>query len=128
MEDDVDEDEEEEEEEEKRHVQINLKPERSPLRLQLKYTPCDVEDPRNFELPLKLAGVGELESLTRQVKGVGIKPRFLMEPTLINFNKKVIAKGSKPLPFHIDITISNPDHNPLLWAIDREVLESHKVF
>ena len=33
-------------EQNKRHVSITLKPERSPLRLQLKYTPCDVEDAR----------------------------------------------------------------------------------
>ena len=105
-----------------------MKPEKSPLRLQLKYTPCDVEDPRHFELPLKLAGVGDIDGLTRIVKGVGVKPRFLLEPTCINFKTKVIAKGSKPLPFHNDITISNPDHNPITWSIDREVLDKSKVF
>ena len=77
---------------------------------------------------MKLAGVGDIEGLNRVVKGVGVKPRFLLEPTVINFKTKVIAKGSKPLPFHNDITISNPDHNPITWSIDREVLDRSKVF
>ena len=49
-EDDMDEDEEADDEEQNRHVQISLKPsdvenerEKSPLRLQLKYTPAAVE-------------------------------------------------------------------------------------
>jgi len=68
--------------------------------LQIKYTPADVEDPRDFVIPLKLAGVGEMPELKRTVMGVGVKPRFLLEPTIVNFRTKVIAKGSKPLPFH----------------------------
>ena len=127
-EDEMDEDEGADEEEQIRHVQISLKPEKSPLRLQLKYTPADVEDPRDFVLPLKLAGVGEMGALRRTVRGVGVKPRFLLEPTVVNFRTKVIAKGSKPLPFHNDITISNPDHNAINWSIDREALDDSKVF
>jgi hypothetical protein len=96
--------------------------------LQLKYTPADVEDPRDFVLPLKLAGVGEMTALRRPIRGVGVKPRFLLEPTVVNFRTKVIAKGSKPLPFHLDITISNPDHNAINWGIDRDELDNSKVF
>jgi len=127
-EEEMEEDEEEDDEEQNRHVQISLKPEKSPLRLQLKYTPADVEDPRDFVLPLKLAGVGEMDVLNRVIRGVGVKPRFLLEPTVVNFRTKVIAKGSKPLPFHNDITISNPDHNPITWSVDRDTLDDSKVF
>ena len=126
--DEEEEEEEEDEDENKRHVQIILKPGRSPLKLQIKYTPVDVDEPRNFDIPLKLAGVGELDSLIRQVKGVGVKPRFLLEPNIVNFKTKVIAKGSKPLPFHENITISNPDMNPIVWSIDRDLLDKTKVF
>lgn len=125
---DMDEDEEADDEEQNRHVQISLKPEKSPLRLQLKYTPADVEDPRDFVLPLQLAGVGAMSCLNRGVRGVGVKPRFLLDPTVVNFRTKVIAKGSKPLPFHNDITITNPDHNAIGWSIDREALDDSKVF
>ena len=125
---DMDEDEEADDEEQNRHVQISLKPEKSPLRLQLKYTPAVVEDPRDFVLPLTLYGVGQMNCLNRGVRGVGVKPRFLLEPTVVNFRTKVIAKGSKPLPFHNDITITNPDHNAIGWSIDREALDESKVF
>ena len=64
----------------------------------------------------------------RAVKGVGVKPRFLVEPTVVNFKTKVIAKGSKPLPFNMDINISNPDLTLITWAIDRDILEKSKVF
>jgi hypothetical protein len=57
-----------------------------------------------------------------------VKPRFLVEPTLVNFKTKVIAKGSKPMPFHMDVTISNPDMTSINWAIDRDLLEKSKVF
>jgi hypothetical protein len=57
-----------------------------------------------------------------------VKPRFLVEPTVVNFKTKVIAKGSKPLPFNMDISISNPDLTPITWAVDRDVLEKSKVF
>ena len=79
-------------------------------------------------LPLKLAGVGEMSGLKRVVRGVGVKPRFALEPTSVNFRTKVIAKGSKPLPFHHDIAISNPDHNAINWSVDREALDDSKVF
>jgi len=122
------EEEEEEDEDERRHVQINLRPNKRILKLQLKYTPGTVEDPRNFELPIKLAGIGMLDSLSRIVKGVGVKPRFIMIKPDMNFGKKVIAKGSKPMPHASDASISNPDHIPLTWAIDKDALEAQKVF
>jgi hypothetical protein len=125
---DEDEEDEDDEEEQNRYVQINVRAGKGPLRLNLKYTPGDVDDARNFILPLKLAGIGEVPSLQRSIRGVGVKPRFLVEPTVVNFKTKVIAKGSKPLPFHMDITISNPDLTPITWAIDRDVLEKSKVF
>ena len=53
------------------------------------------------------------------VKGVGVKPQILMAKTSINFGKKVIAKGSKPMSYPDDVNISNPDHVPLTLSIDK---------
>ena len=131
MDDDMEGEESEEEEDDKKHVQINIKPNKKILKLQLKYTPGTVEDPRNFEFPIKLAGIGMLDSLSRIVKGVGVKPRFIMIKPDINFGKKVIAKGSKPMPHSYDASISCPASDsmtPLTWAIDKEALEAQKVF
>lgn len=46
----------------------------------------------------------------------------------MNFKTKVIAKGQKPLPFHSDITISNPDSNPVHWKVDKDALDASKVY
>lgn len=74
--------------------------------LQLKYQPQGIEDPKKFNLPLKLAGLNDsIPGLKRIVKAVGVKPRFFVDPTTVNFKTKVIAKGQKPLPFHQDIQI-----------------------
>jgi hypothetical protein len=124
--DPLDENEEDEEEDDqydenaKRHVQLSIRPTGKPFYLQIKYTPQGVEDPKNFILPFKLAGHGEIQGLKRRIKAVGEKPRFFLEPTVVNFKTKVIAKGQKPLPFHQDITISNPDMSPVAWRIDRD--------
>jgi hypothetical protein len=61
--------------------------------LQLKYQPLGVDEPKNFVLPLKLAGFGEITGLKRRIKAVGVKPRFFVEPGVVNFKTKVIAKG-----------------------------------
>ena len=127
-EDEPEDEEDDDEEEDNRYVQINVRCGKGPIKLNLKYTPAEVDDSRQFVLPLKLSGIGEVQSLLRTVKAVGVKPRFLVEPTQVNFKTKVIAKGSKPLPFHQDITISNPDVQPISWAIDRDALEKSKVF
>jgi len=61
---DGDEEEEEEDgEEANRYVSINVRAGKGPLRLNLKYTPADVDDSRAFQLPLKLAGIGEVAGL-----------------------------------------------------------------
>lgn len=63
--DPINEDKEEEEEDEydedaKRYVQLSIRQGTKPFVLQLKYTPQGIEDPKNFILPLKLAGYGEI--------------------------------------------------------------------
>ena len=90
---------EEEEEDEygvdaKRFVQLSIRPSAHPFILKLKYQPQGIEDPKNFFLPLKLAGFNEpVPGLKRRIKAVGVKPRFFVDPTTVNFKTKVIAKG-----------------------------------
>ena len=77
---------------------------------------------------MKFSGFGEADQLKRRIKAVGVKPRFFLDPTVVNFKTKVIAKGQKPLPFHEDINIQNPDNSPVDWRVDREALEASKIF
>ena len=69
-----------------------------------------------------------VQALQRRIKAIGIKPRFFLEPTVVNFKTKVIAKGQKPQPFAQDIVITNPDTNPVSWRIDKDKMEESKVF
>ena len=117
------------EEDQKRHVMLSIRATGRPFELKLKYTPQSVDDPQNFILPLKLAGWDPpIPALQRRIRALGIKPRFFLEPTVVNFKTKVIAKGQKPVPFYNDIQITNPDHNPVSWRIDKDKLEDSKVF
>ena len=98
-------DEEDDDEDAKRHFILSVRSSVRPFELRLKYTPASVDDPQNFVLPMKFSGFGESEQLKRRIKAVGVKPRFFLDPTVVNFKTKVIAKGQKPLPFHEDINI-----------------------
>ena len=51
---------EEYDEDSKRYVQLSIRPGISPYELKLKYTPMNVEDPKNFLLPMKLVGTTAL--------------------------------------------------------------------
>ena len=87
----------EHEEDQKRHVMLSIRATGRPFELKLKYTPKDVDMPQNFVLPLKMAVWDlPLQALQRRIKAIGIKPRFFLEPTVVNFKTKVIAKGQKP--------------------------------
>ena len=64
-------DEEAYDEDSKRHVTLSIRATGRPFELKLKYQPAHVADPKNFVLPLKLAGYGELEGLKRRIRAVG---------------------------------------------------------
>ena len=111
-------------EEAKRYLKLSIRPSIRPFEFKLRYTPSRSDDPKNFILPLKIHGWPyDVKSILRRVTAVGEKPRFYLDPTVVNFKTKVLAKGQKPLPFHNDIQISNPDPNPVKWRIDRNALE-----
>ena len=81
-------------EDSKSHVTLSIRSTGRPFDLKLKYVPANVDDPKNFILPLKLAGYTlDLESIRRRIRAVGQKPRFFLDPTVVIFKTKVIAKG-----------------------------------
>ena len=98
-EDEEDEDD-EYDEDAKRHVLLSIRASGKPFVLMLKYQPLGVEEPKNFILPLKLSGHGEIAGLRRRVKAVGVKPRFFVDPGCVNFKTKVIAKAITIQPGH----------------------------
>lgn len=82
----------------------------------------------NIELPLTLFGYGKLESLSRMIRCEGLKPKFLMEPKILDFKKKIIRQVDKAIPSYIEVTLNNPDLRSLYWKIDTQYLEVDNVF
>ena len=59
-------------EDSKRHVTLSIRATGRPFELKLKYVPANVDDPKNFTLPLKLAGYNhDLAGLKRKIFAVG---------------------------------------------------------
>jgi hypothetical protein len=59
------------------------------LKFEIKFSPKDVRH-YNFELPLTLSRFGKLPGLTRMITCKGIKPKFLMEPPVVEFPRKIM--------------------------------------
>jgi hypothetical protein len=59
-------------EDSRRHVTLSIRATGKPFELKLKYVPANVDDPKNFILPLKLKGYNhDIEGLKRRIKAVG---------------------------------------------------------
>ena len=66
-----------------------------------------------FDLPILMAGVNDqVKSLMRRVTGEGLQPRFLIDPSVVDFKKKYITGIEKTFPEYKDIIFSNPDIYP----------------
>jgi hypothetical protein len=63
----------------------------------LRFSPKDVK-PYNFDLPLTLYRYGKLSGLTRAIICQGMKPKFLVEPQLLEFPRKIIVNAEKMYP------------------------------
>lgn len=110
-----------------RTFRLNLGPNTS-VQLQLKFTPNDTET-YLFDLPILMAGVSEqIKSLVRRVTGEGLQPRFLIDPSIVDFKKKYITGIEKTFPEYKDIVFSNPDIMPLRWRLEPLSAEASKIF
>jgi hypothetical protein len=119
--------EENEEKEQRRVFNMVIKP-KSSIYFCLKLTPDRVET-YNFEFPVTILGYGKIEELQRMVHCRCIKPRCLIEPSLINFNKKVISHFEKPTPLQQEVTIANLDQiKSLPWRIEAKALNEERTF
>lgn len=122
-----DEESEDEPEEISRTFRLNLNPNTS-VQLQLKFTPNDT-DTYLFDLPILMAGVSDpIKSLQRRITGEGLQPRFLIDPSIVDFKKKYITGIEKTFPEYKDIIFSNPDIYSLRWKLEPLSAESGKIF
>ena len=92
------------------------------LKFKLVFGPMEVRN-YNFEFPIALEGYGKIDGLKRSIKCIGDKkPRFLISPTTIEFDKKIITSADKSVPDCKDIILTNLSHQPLQWRIDESKL------
>ena len=122
-----DSDEDAEEKEETRKYTIKVK-KQGTVDFWLKFKP---EDARNytFELPIILRGYGKTDGTARVVTCRGIKPKCIIQPSVVDFKKKVISNFEKPVPIEQDIEVDNMDHHKsLVWQIDSRLLSEDNLF
>jgi len=123
-----DDDDEPHKEEIKRIFNIAIKA-KTTLHFLLKFTPDKVNKDYLFTLPIILLGYGQIDGLTRNVACRVIKPRCLIDPVVLDFQKKIISTFEKPAPAIQELTIVNLDKNKTItWKIDTKPLMEDKVF
>jgi hypothetical protein len=93
----------------------------------LKFAPKDVKT-YNFELPIQLNRYGKLPGLTRSVVCRGLKPKFLMDPQMIEFARKIITSVEKCFAATVEVVLSNPEKKSVGWRLDTSSINADRVF
>ena len=81
-----------------------------------------------FELPLRIFGIGSIDSISRNVIGEGLKPRIIIQPQLIEFKRRIISNVGKMLEVYQEIEVSMLGKTPVQWYIDTSNLELDSIF
>lgn len=89
----------------------------SVLKFELKFSPKD-DKQYSFKLPIALQRYGDkIPKLIREVKCKGIKPKFLVDPQIVEFPRKIITNAEKMFPFTTEINLQNPGKTSLVWRL-----------
>ncbi|EAR97253.2 flagellar associated protein (macronuclear) [Tetrahymena thermophila SB210] len=105
---------------------ITIKPQQT-LRFKLTFQPKAVRD-YEFEIPFTLQKYGKIDSLTRSVSCKGMKPKFLVDPQVVEFPRKIITSIEHQFPINSEIILSNPEKRSISWRLDTSILEKDKIF
>lgn len=97
------------------------------MEFKLTFTPRDVKT-YNFELPITLNRYGKLPGLTRSVICRGLKPKFLMDPSTLEFPRRIITSIEKCYPINCEVVLSNPEKKAVQWRFDLTSIALDRVF
>ena len=68
-------------------------------------------------------GFGKIEGLSKNVICKGLKPRFIIEPWVLDFKKKIIRSLDKAIATFMEVTLNNPETASVFWKIDSSKLD-----
>lgn len=100
----------------------------SSLKFEIKFSPKD-DKQYSFKIPIALQRYGDkIPKLVREVRCKGIKPKFLVDPYVVEFPRKIITNAEKMFPFTTEITLSNPGKTSLVWRLPENCFENEQIF
>lgn len=90
----------------------------SALNLQLTFTPSSLRS-YEFTLPLQLKGLHNFPGIRRKVSGWGIQPQISLNPSSIDFHKRMILKRERAAkhPYSMKVQLKNMQNGPLSWRV-----------
>jgi hypothetical protein len=62
------------------------------------------------------------------LKCEAIQPRFVFEPSNIDFKKKYIGRPERSFPKIVEILVRNDNYEEFEWSLDCESLHELKIF
>lgn len=66
--------------------------------------------------------------MTRTIICRGLKPKFLMDPSTIEFARKIITSVEKCFPVSYEVILSNPEKKSVNWRLDVTSLNEDRIF
>ncbi|EGR30900.1 hypothetical protein IMG5_121460 [Ichthyophthirius multifiliis] len=99
----------------------------SKINFLLKFCPKQIQK-YDFYLPLTLSRYGSISSLERRILCKGLHPKFLIDPQICEFKRKIITTPDKCFASSMQIALNNPSRMPMKWKIDTSSLSIDNVF
>ncbi|EGR27115.1 hypothetical protein IMG5_201370 [Ichthyophthirius multifiliis] len=105
---------------------LNLLPNKQ-MSFLLKFAPKEVLQ-YNFKIPIRIFKFGTIPNLERYVLCRGLYPKFLVDPQVCEFKKKIITTPDKCFADEIEINLNNPGRQNIQWRIDISKIGQEKIF
>ncbi|KAL4498636.1 hypothetical protein ABPG72_019754 [Tetrahymena utriculariae] len=110
-----------------KYYSLTIKPGQT-LHFQLKFSPKSFKQYK-FLFPIQLREYGLIDGLKRFIFCRGLKPKFLIDPQILDFGKKIITAPDKQSTGKQSVlSFSNPDKNSVFWHVDTNVLGNDRIF
>ena len=79
-------------------------------------------------MPLTIKKYGYIPGIEREIICRGLKPKFLIEPSELEFKRKIISSPDKNFSASHEILLKNPENRTVSWSLDISSIKSEKIF